>query len=96
LGDEVGVHAEYEPPRPIKARGWILRAIETEEAIRKLPVVQRWVLTYAFCYPNLPRFVVLRAMRKFTGRRLNWREFTDQLDIGRMRLYTFIFKSARI
>ena len=65
----------------------ILRAESTEDEIQKLDRVYRWAITYAYCYPGLPRFVVLRCMKKFTGRKLNWKAFVEVLDIGRMRLH---------
>jgi hypothetical protein len=73
-----------------RPRDWILRAIETNEALMKLQIVQRWALTYAYAYPGLPRFVVLRALKKFTRRHITWRQYLDQVDIGRIRLCTFI------
>lgn len=66
------------------------RAVETHEAILKLDVIYRWVLTYGFCYPSLPRFVVLRAVKRFTGRRLSWNAYLDALDIGRVRVYSML------
>jgi hypothetical protein len=68
----------------------VLRANQTHEAIGELDRIYRWALTYGFCYPDLPRFVVLKCMKRFTGRKLNWRGFVDVLDIGRMRLHTTI------
>ena len=69
----------------------ILRAIETQDAIMELDRVYRWAITYAYCYPGLPRFVVLRCMKKWTGRRLNWKAFTEALDVARFRLHTTAF-----
>lgn len=68
----------------------ILRAESTEDEIQKLDRVYRWALTYAYCYPGLPRFVVLRCMKRFTGRKLNWKAFIETLDIARFRLHTTI------
>lgn len=90
LSDELGVGVDQEAPKPPRPRNWVLRAMATEDAIKQLPLIQRWVLTYAFCYPTLPRFVILKSIKHFTGQKLNWRQFLDQLDIGRMRLYTLI------
>lgn len=69
-----------------RPRDWILRAIETNAAIMQLQVVQRWALTYAYAYPSLPKFIVLRAIKKFTKRHLNWQAYLDQVDIARIRL----------
>ena len=85
---------EIAPTAPQRPRDWVLRAIETNEVIMKLPIVQRWAITYAYAYPNLPRFVVLRCMKKFTKRSLNWREFLDQADLGRMRVWAFIVRGS--
>lgn len=76
-------------PEAVRARprDWILRAIETNGAIMRLHLVQRWALTYAFAYPGLPKFVVLRALKKFTKRHLTWKQYMDQVDIGRLRVW---------
>lgn len=79
-------------PEALRARprDWILQALETNDAIMQLQLVQRWAVTYAYAYPGLPKFVVLRALKKFTRRHLNWREYLDQVDIGRVRVWTTI------
>lgn len=87
LGDEVSEEVRETPKRP-KAPGWVLKAIETHEAIAQLDKQYKWALTYAYCYPSLPRFVVLRLMKKYTGRQLAWRRFLDLVDIGRIRVWT--------
>ena len=66
------------------------RVLKTHEAIMSLDIIYRWTLTYAYAFPSLPRFVVLRCMRKFTGRRLNWQSYLEALDIARFRLHTTI------
>lgn len=68
----------------------ILRAEKTQDAIIQLDRIYRWALTYGYAYPGLPKFVVLRCMKKYTGRRLNWRGYLEVLDIARMRLHTTI------
>ena len=74
----------------------ILRAEKTQDAICQLDRIYRWALTYGYAYPGLPKFVVLRCMKKFTGRRLSWAAYLDVLDIGRMRLHTTIFSANRL
>lgn len=61
-------------------------ALETHEAIYQLDRIYKWALTYGYCYPSLPKFVVLRCMKKYTGRRLNWKAYLDVLDIARVRV----------
>jgi len=79
-------------PRTQPARSYeVLRAIETHEQIQKLDRKFKWALTYAFCYPSLPRFIVLRLMKKYTERRLNWKQYEELVDLGRMRVYRAIF-----
>ena len=68
----------------------VRRALDTHEAVQQLQPVQKWALTYAFCFPGLPKFVVLRLMKKWTGRRFNWKAYLEQLDIGRVRVYCFL------
>jgi hypothetical protein len=77
------------PVQPGRSRT-VLEAIETNEAVMKLMPVQKWSLTYFFCYPHLPRFVILKALRKFAGRRLTWAQYLEQVDYGRMRIYTLL------
>lgn len=79
---------ESAPNRVVaRPRDWILRAIETNQAIMQLQLVQRWAISYAYAYPNLPRFVVLRALKKFAKRHLTWQQYLDQVDIARLRLW---------
>ena len=79
-------------PRTLPSASYrLLRAEETQDAIMQLDRVYRWAITYAYAYPGLPRFVVLRCMKKWTGRRLNWKAFCETLDIGRYRLHTTRF-----
>lgn len=75
---------------PQRPRNWVLRAIQTNDAITTLEPVHKWSLTYAFAYPNVPRFVVLRVIKKFTGRKLTWNQYLDCVDIARMRLWTLL------
>ena len=72
----------------------LLRAVLTHQAIMQTSKSHRWILTYAYCYPSLPKFVVLRAIKKWTGRRLTWKDFGEQLDIARMRIYTLLIANA--
>ena len=74
----------------------LLRAEKTQDAISRLDRIYRWALTYGYAYPGLPKFVVLRCMKKFTGRRLSWAAYLDAIDIGRMRLHTTIFSGQRL
>lgn len=68
----------------------LLRALETHDAIQDLNLIYKWAVTYGFAYPYLPKFVVLRCMRKWTGRRLSWKSYLEALDIGRFRVHTAI------
>lgn len=81
---------ESAPRAPERPRDWVLRAIETNGVIVSLPRVQRWAVTYAYAYPNLPRFVVLRAMKKYAKRHLTWREYLDQADLARMKVWAHL------
>lgn len=74
-------------PQVRRSSLWSLReALKTHDAINGLDKPYKWALTYAFCYPSLPRFIVLRAMKRWTGRRLSWSGFCDLTDIARIRL----------
>jgi hypothetical protein len=75
-------------PSVAPARSYSLRrALETHEVVQQLDRLYKWALTYGYCYPGLPRFVVLKAIRKFTGRRLTWAAYLDVLDMGRIRVH---------
>ena len=80
-GDEESV-----PSVRLPASWGLRRAIQTHEAIQQLDRIYKWALTYAYCYPGLPKFVVLRCMKKYTGRRLAWKAFLDVLDVARYRV----------
>lgn len=69
----------------------LLRAFSTQDLLDRIPLESRWAITFAYCYPNLPRTIVLRLMKKWAKRRLNWKSYLDILDIGRMRVHTATF-----
>lgn len=94
LSEEVSEEVREAPKRP-RARNWVLRAIQTHEAIQQLDRKYKWALTYAFCYPGLPKFVVLRCMKKYTGRRYAWQAFLELVDIARMRVWTMTTMDSR-
>ncbi len=68
----------------------LLRALETHDAVQGLEKLYKWSVTFGFAYPYLPRFLVLRLIRKYTGRRLTWNGYLEALDIGRFRVHTSI------
>lgn len=68
----------------------LLRAIETHEAVMQLPNVQKWSITYAYCYPALPKGMVLRCLKKWLGRPVTWKVFSEQVEIGRYRVAAII------
>jgi hypothetical protein len=50
---------EEAAPTASPARSYSLRrAISTHEAIQQLDRIYKWALTYGYCYPSLPKFVV--------------------------------------
>lgn len=79
-------------PRPPRS---ILRAIQTHECIfAALDVPGRWAVTYSYCYPHLPRNVVLKALRHRTRRRYTWAAYCDLIDASLARVYTCLFIHA--
>jgi hypothetical protein len=87
--DPEGWGDEEAAPKMQPARSYMLsRAISTHEVIMALDRIYKWAITYHYCYPGLPKFVVLRCMRKYTGRRLTWKAYEEALDIGRYRVRT--------
>ena len=87
--DDYAVEGWGDPPAVPKApqKRNLLRAIEVNEALVKIPVVNRWALTYGFAYGHLPRFVLLRGMKRRTRRRMSWKEFLEAVDIGKVRVW---------
>ena len=74
----------------------VLRAIETHEAIRTLDIKYKWSLTYAFCYPGLNRWQVLRLMKKYTKRRFTWAQYLETVDLGRMRIQAVLRNACAV
>jgi hypothetical protein len=82
-------------PSVAPARSYRLpRAIQTHDVIQTLDRKYKWALTYGYCFPSLPKFVVLRSLKKFTGHRMTWNAYLEILDIGRMRVYSLLHRGA--
>ena len=76
----------------------VLRAHRTNDAIVSLGSdslgrVYKWAITYHYCFPSLDRWRILKAIRKYSGRRLNWKEYGEALDIARVRVWTMLLNS---
>lgn len=72
---------------PVQRATFILpRAIQTHEAVMQLVKVQKWSVTYAYCYPALPKGLVLRCMKKWVGKPVSWKVFLEQVEIARYRV----------
>ena len=80
-----GEQEKAAPVKPAKP-GAVLEAIRTNEVVMGLVPVQKWGVTYWYCYPGSPRFVVLRGVKRFTGHRLNWQRYLEQVEIARLRV----------
>ena len=87
LAEEVSEEVREAPKRP-RPRNWVLRAIQTHEAIQQLDKQYKWALTYCYCYPSLPKFVVLRLMKKYANKHLSWTRYMEVVDIARMRVWS--------
>lgn len=77
-------------PSQTKKSYLMARALRTHDAVMQLPREQKWAITYRYCYPALHKNLVLRLMKKWTGRRLNWKTYEETLEIGRFRVYAWI------
>ena len=66
------------------------RVLLTHTAVQELPKPPRWAITYAYCYPHLERWQVLKFIRKYTGHRLSWVRYLDLVEIGRVRVWARI------
>lgn len=91
-----------DPGAPERALPPILvpRAVQTNEAIVGLggdstAKVYKWSITYHYCFPGLERSTILKGIRRMTGRRLNWRQFGEALDIARVRVWTTLNSGLR-
>lgn len=74
-------------PRERRPMYALQRALRTHEALMSLPKMQKWALTYAYCYPSLTRGLVLRMMRKWVGKPVTWKLYQEQVEVGRFRVY---------
>jgi hypothetical protein len=80
-----------EPSPPVIAPVLDLHSVlQAHCAVQALPKSYKWAITYAFCYPYLERWRVLKLMKKYTGRRFTWKEYLDQVDIGRCRVAAYL------
>ena len=75
------------------------RAIQTNEAILSLGSdslgkIYKWTITYHYCFPGLERWRILKALKKYSGRRLTWDKYSECLDIARVRVWTLILNTA--
>lgn len=78
-------------PAPVQHKTRILRrALLTHDAIQQLDKKYKWALTYAFCYPSLEGRIVLRLMKKYTGHRMNQRQYEEVLYIAMVRVATLL------
>jgi hypothetical protein len=76
----------------------VLRAAETNAAIVGLgndstAKVYKWAITYHYCFPGLDRWRVLKAIKRRSGRRLNWKQYGEHLDIARVRVWTLLLNT---
>lgn len=87
--DDYSIEGWGDPPPVPKApmKRSIRRAIEVNEALVKIPVLNRWAITYGYAYPYLPRFVILRCMKRHARARMTWREFLDAVELGKVRIW---------
>jgi hypothetical protein len=85
-GDMESAPAAPKPPVSV------LRAIQTNDLIQQLDKKYKWAITYGYCYPSLPKHLVTRLMKKYTGIRVSWNAYLEILDIGRMRVYALLVR----
>lgn len=69
--------------------------LQTHSAIQLIPKSQRWAVTYAYCYPSLARHMVLKLMRKYTGRRWRWADYLREVEVARMRVASYLLVTTR-
>lgn len=73
-------------PTPARKPLNVIRAIQTHDAVMQLPHLQKWSITYAYCYPALPRGMVLRCLKKWLGKPVSWKVFVEQVEVGKYRV----------
>lgn len=69
------------------------RVLETHKCVMGLGsdswgLSRKWAITYAYCYPHLERWMVLKFIKRHTGRRFTWVQYLDLLEIARLRVWT--------
>ena len=85
-------------PRSVLPPVDVPRACRTNDAIvglggDSLGKVYKWCITYHYCFPGLERWRVLKSIKKYSGRRLNWKEYGEYLDIARVRVWAALLNS---
>lgn len=79
------------PPQAVPPEPKLPRVLKTHACVMGLPSkAQRWAITFGYCYPSIDRHHVLRALKKYTGRRFTWKAYLDELDSGRMRVWACV------
>lgn len=76
------------PPARVHTEVRLKRVLETHEAIQAQERAYKWSITYAYCYPHLEKWQVLKFLRKYTGRRFSWASYLETLDIARIRVWS--------
>jgi hypothetical protein len=75
-------------PSAIRPEVKLSRVLQTHACVMGLPKPDyKWAITYAYCYPHLEKWLVLKCLKKYTGRRSTWNQYLELLEIGRMRIW---------
>lgn len=83
---------EKSPTQPPRKANWVLRAQQVQDVMTELSKTATgklyvWALTYSFAYPHLPRHLTLRLMKKYTNRRMSWKQYEETIDMGMLRIH---------
>jgi hypothetical protein len=79
----------WEAPQPRPAFS-LLRAIETQGLLQRLPVPNHRALCFRYAYPFLPIGIPLRHLSRRLGYRVNAQVYADLVAIGEHRLAVLI------
>lgn len=83
-------------PQTILPEVKLPRVLQTHACVQSLQKPYKWAITYAYCYPSLERWMTLKLMKKYTGRRFSWKVYLETVDLARMRVWACILNGHTV
>lgn len=78
------------PPQAPLPEIVVPRVLKTHACIQGLHKPGKWAITLGYCYPGLQRWLVIKIMKKYSGRRFTWNQYLDELEVARVRVWACI------